>query len=528
MADLLRLLGPLTEAEIAERSHGHRRRRLAGRPAGRQTRAAGVVSPASRGGWPSRTSAGCATGSGSPFRSACRRASPRSVARSARRAARPVRPHPRAVHHRRGRRPVRAGSAGDRRRAGPNGVRRQAGSRRVRRPHRRCRTSGATPRCCGSCADARWPRCAPRSNRSAPPPTPGSCPRGSRSAARPRPGSTVWPVSSTSSPACRSRPRRSNRWCSRQRVRDYQPAMLDELLASGEVTWSGAGSISGSDGWIAFHPADTAPLTLAAPAEIEFTDAHRAIFDVLGSPGEPRRVLLPPARRRVRRRTAKTALWELIWAGWITGDTFAPVRAMLSGGRRPGTRRPAAPAHRQRRAPRLSRYRVAHAADPAGRPDGRRTLVGAAGRRAGFDCARALLRGAAAEPLRRADQGCGRSRRSARRVRDAVQGAHRDSRTPGAASAATSSNRSAARSSRWPRPSTGCAPTSTASTRSARTTTRSCWPPPTPPTPTARRCRGPREQMPTPATGPAARPVRWSCWSTASWCGSSNAADGRC
>ena len=25
----------------------------------------------------------------------------------------------------------------------------------------------------------------------------------------------------------------------------------------------------------------------------------------------------------------KQALWELIWAGWVTGDTFAPVRAML-------------------------------------------------------------------------------------------------------------------------------------------------------------------------------------------------------
>ncbi len=37
------------------------------------------------------------------------------------------------------------------------------------------------------------------------------------------------------------------------RVRDYSPAMLDELLATGEVTWSGAGSISGSDGWIALH-----------------------------------------------------------------------------------------------------------------------------------------------------------------------------------------------------------------------------------------------------------------------------------
>ena len=39
-----------------------------------------------------------------------------------------------------------------------------------------------------------------------------------------------------------------------QRVRDYQPAMLDELLASGEVMWSGAGAIGGGDGWVAFHP----------------------------------------------------------------------------------------------------------------------------------------------------------------------------------------------------------------------------------------------------------------------------------
>ncbi len=148
------------------------------------------------------------------------------------------------------------------------------------------------------------------------------------------------------------------------RVRDYQPAMLDELLAAGEVTWSGAGSISGSDGWIAFHPADTAPLTLAAPAEIELTDTHRAILDALGSGGAFFfRQLTGDGGDDV-----KAALWELIWAGRVTGDTFAPVRAMLTGGRRPGTRRPAAPAHRHRRAPRMSRYSVAHAQSRAADP----------------------------------------------------------------------------------------------------------------------------------------------------------------
>jgi ATP-dependent Lhr-like helicase len=155
-----------------------------------------------------------------------------------------------------------------------------------------------------------------------------------------------------------------------QRVRDYQPAMLDELLASGEVTWSGVGAISGSDGWIALHMADTAPLSLAAPAEIEFTDAHRTILDTLGGPHGAGGGFF--FRQLAADGTAgdelKQALWDLVWAGWVTGDTFAPVRALLAGPRRSGARR-SAPAHRQRRAaPRLSRYSVAHAHTRAADP----------------------------------------------------------------------------------------------------------------------------------------------------------------
>ncbi|WP_269210887.1 helicase-related protein, partial [Mycobacterium simiae] len=110
------------------------------------------------------------------------------------------------------------------------------------------------------------------------------------------------------------------------RVRDYSPAMLDELLAAGEVTWSGAGSISGSDGWIALHASDSAPLTRTAPDEIDFTDAHRAILDTLAGGGAYFFRQLAPG---LSESTLKDALWQLIWAGWITGDTFAPVRALL-------------------------------------------------------------------------------------------------------------------------------------------------------------------------------------------------------
>ncbi len=150
------------------------------------------------------------------------------------------------------------------------------------------------------------------------------------------------------------------------RVRDYSPALLDELLASGEVMWSGAGSISGSDGWVAFHSADTAPLTLAAGSEIEFTATHRAILDTLAGGGAF--FFRQLGQDGIGEAELKSALWQLIWAGWITGDTFAPVRAMLSGG---SGRKRSAPAHRQGRAkrpPRLSRYSVAHAQARAADP----------------------------------------------------------------------------------------------------------------------------------------------------------------
>ncbi|MGO9185181.1 ATP-dependent helicase [Mycobacterium sp.] len=140
------------------------------------------------------------------------------------------------------------------------------------------------------------------------------------------------------------------------RVRDYSPAMLDELLATGEVTWSGAGCISGGDGWIALHASDSAPLTLTVPAAIDFTDAHRAILDTLAGGGAY--FFRQLAQDGISNTDLKAALWELIWAGWVTGDTFAPVRAVLSG---TGARKRSAPAHRAHRAPRLSRYSVAHA-----------------------------------------------------------------------------------------------------------------------------------------------------------------------
>ncbi|GLW08534.1 DEAD/DEAH box helicase [Microtetraspora sp. NBRC 13810] len=136
------------------------------------------------------------------------------------------------------------------------------------------------------------------------------------------------------------------------RVPGYSPALLDELTASGEVIWAGQGSLPGGDGWVALYFADTAPLLLPVPVEITMTPLHREVLDLLGGGGAlffrelSNRLLsaslhggdASPARATAPDDGALTAaLWDLVWAGLVTGDTLAPLRATLGTGR---------PAHR--------------------------------------------------------------------------------------------------------------------------------------------------------------------------------------
>ncbi|ORL35961.1 DEAD/DEAH box helicase [Prescottella equi] len=136
------------------------------------------------------------------------------------------------------------------------------------------------------------------------------------------------------------------------RVRDYSPAMLDELTATGEVLWSGAGQISGKDGWVSLHLADSSPLTLATPAEIDLTDLHRSILDTLAGGGAYFFRQLSDTVQSTDDTALAAVLWDLVWAGYIGNDTLAPLRALLSDTSR------ATPSHRTpRRAPRAHAYR---------------------------------------------------------------------------------------------------------------------------------------------------------------------------
>jgi ATP-dependent Lhr-like helicase len=116
------------------------------------------------------------------------------------------------------------------------------------------------------------------------------------------------------------------------RVSDYSPAMLDELTATGEVIWSGAGSLPGNDGWVSMHLSDSAPLTLAPPDTVETDELQREVLTTLGTGGGFFFRQLADAVGVHEDTTLVTALWELVWAGLITNDTLAPLRTLTTGG----------------------------------------------------------------------------------------------------------------------------------------------------------------------------------------------------
>ncbi|MEU1605094.1 ATP-dependent helicase [Micromonospora matsumotoense] len=138
------------------------------------------------------------------------------------------------------------------------------------------------------------------------------------------------------------------------RVADYSPAQLDELCAGGEVLWAGSGAISGGDGWLTLAYADVAPLLLP-PADDAFfgTPLHAAVLDALA---DGQALFFRPLSDRVGSDddTALTAaIWDLVWAGQLTNDTLAPLRAALGAGGAHRSR-PAAPRTRYRRPGRVA------------------------------------------------------------------------------------------------------------------------------------------------------------------------------
>ncbi len=131
------------------------------------------------------------------------------------------------------------------------------------------------------------------------------------------------------------------------RVRDYEPSFLDELTAAGEVIWAGHGSLPGSDGWVSLHLADQAALTLPERTPLPAAEVSDAVLAALEPGGAwffhqiAATVRTGLGQVSLTDQAISAALWDLVWAGRVSNDTLTPLRAYTrSGTASHRTRRP--------------------------------------------------------------------------------------------------------------------------------------------------------------------------------------------
>lgn len=155
------------------------------------------------------------------------------------------------------------------------------------------------------------------------------------------------------------------------RVRNFRPAMIDELLASGDVVWVGSrrerdddavldrgkGHRASADdapvGLVAFYPTDSplAPVELnhvagVSEPTLQPNAAESAVVAALSLGGGLFfRQIVDAVRQQptfvaIDEAALAAALLDLMWSGQATNDTFAPVRVLGSGSKtRPVPRR---------------------------------------------------------------------------------------------------------------------------------------------------------------------------------------------
>jgi len=127
------------------------------------------------------------------------------------------------------------------------------------------------------------------------------------------------------------------------RVADYSPRLLDELTAAGAVVWVGAGPLGRDDGKVMLFLRPTAALLRPAVPVGDRPDSpeHDRLREVLSRRGACFFRELAGGDDRA----SLDALWDLAWAGEVTNDSFAALRAFAGGG---GSRAKAARGRRPR------------------------------------------------------------------------------------------------------------------------------------------------------------------------------------
>jgi ATP-dependent helicase Lhr and Lhr-like helicase len=130
----------------------------------------------------------------------------------------------------------------------------------------------------------------------------------------------------------------------------YSTAWLDQLCASGEIVWIGAGALGKNSGRVALYFRDDAALLAAVAGRGPARPSPQAQASAAksGSPAAGSAAFTSPIHESLRERLAAgacffsdllaemgelesseltDALWDLVWAGEVTNDAFAPLRA---------------------------------------------------------------------------------------------------------------------------------------------------------------------------------------------------------
>jgi ATP-dependent helicase Lhr and Lhr-like helicase len=131
------------------------------------------------------------------------------------------------------------------------------------------------------------------------------------------------------------------------RVSDFNPRMLDELGAMGFVVWVGTSALGPGDGKVALYRRDhVAKLVDPPEPPDDLSPLARLVLGELGARGacfysDVERACRQPAAiadgEAPSHDDVVEALWDLVWAGMVTNDTFQPLRAL--GQRRRAGRR---------------------------------------------------------------------------------------------------------------------------------------------------------------------------------------------
>ncbi|MGH3020621.1 MAG: Lhr family helicase, partial [Gaiellaceae bacterium] len=106
-----------------------------------------------------------------------------------------------------------------------------------------------------------------------------------------------------------------------RRVPDYRPEQLDQLCATGELVWVGAGL----DRVAVYFREDAGVLGAVGGAPRPEGDVYDAIRAALSRSAEFWSDLLSAAGLDAEQ--ALPALWDLVWAGEVTNDAWQPLRA---------------------------------------------------------------------------------------------------------------------------------------------------------------------------------------------------------